>query len=74
LVSHTSWQDIGHQLGELWDLENIASVAEHVEATADLTREKGVMTMALIWTIGIDRYICLQLHMVLRRGRQYNHI
>jgi hypothetical protein len=40
MLSHTSWQEVDHQLGELWDLENILDVAEHVEATADLTREK----------------------------------
>jgi hypothetical protein len=68
MLSHAIWQNAGHELGEVWDLTKIAAVAEHVAATADLTREKGVMTMALIWTIGIDRYICPPLHMVLGVG------
>jgi hypothetical protein len=67
-LSHANWQDVGHPLGELWDLNKISETAEHVAATADLQRDKGVTTMALIWTIGIDRYICPPLHMVLGTG------
>jgi hypothetical protein len=68
MLSHASWQEVGHQLGELWDLDKISDVADHVNATAELTREKGVTTMALIWTIEVDRYVCPPLHMLLGAG------
>jgi hypothetical protein len=67
-LSHANWQGVGHEPGELWTLEKIGSVAEHVEATTDLIREKGVTMMAPIWTIGIDRYVCPPLHILLGGG------
>jgi hypothetical protein len=64
MLSHTSLQGIGHQLGELWDLGKIASIAVQVPGDAELTRELGVTTMALIWMISIDHYVCPTLHRV----------
>jgi hypothetical protein len=55
MLSHVSWQEVGHQLDELWDMEFFLDVAEHANSTVDLTREKGVAIMGLIWMIGIDR-------------------
>ena len=68
MLSHANWQDSGHELGELWDLDKIADTAEQVTNAAGTTREKGVMMMALITTIGIDRYVCPPLHMLLGIG------
>jgi hypothetical protein len=57
VLSHVSRQGIGHLLGELWDLEKTASVANQVAADGELIRELGVTTIVPIWTIGIDRYV-----------------
>jgi hypothetical protein len=68
MLSHATWQGIGHQLGELWDLKKNASVAEQVAGDDELIRDFEAMTMAPIWTIGINHYVCLPLHMVLGMG------
>jgi hypothetical protein len=68
VLSHANWQADGHELGELWDLEKITKVAEQVANNVEVLREKGVTTKALITTIGLDRYICPPLHILLGIG------
>jgi hypothetical protein len=68
MLSHANWQTSGHELGELWDLGKIEAIADELACEGESTREKGVTTMALVWTIAIDRYVCPPLHMVLGTG------
>ena len=68
MLSHANWQGSGHALGALWDLEKIATMAELLSNDAGTTREKGVVSMAHITTIGINQYVCPPLHMLLGIG------
>jgi hypothetical protein len=68
MLSHANWQASGHELGELWDLDKITTVAEQVMNDIESEREKGVLTKALVTTIGIDRYVCPPLHTLLGVG------
>ena len=68
MLSHANWQASGHKLGELWNLNKIEVVADKLACDDKLIREMGVTTIAPIQTIGINRYVCPPLHMVLGTG------
>jgi hypothetical protein len=57
MLSHANRQASGHKLGELWSLDKIETVADELSCDGESTREKGVTTMTLVWTIAIDCYM-----------------
>jgi hypothetical protein len=67
-LSHSRWQSSQHYHGDLWTLQSIIETAAKVPPGGKPIM--GVKTKPLIEHIGVDRYVCPPLHLLLGIGNR----